>query len=243
MKIKNVLFYALVIISTNLFSQINNITNINDNTINTNTLIQDIIDLESNKDLLSTQEFISSGDGKVFTFDSLSSIAGSGVEKIYQHTYKVDTSFTISAKDTLRLMNYDTIKLAEGITITIAGFADFRPLDTAVITRADDLSAPKGIYIQGDSSSAIIEKVRFEYAGIKSSSISGITIKYCTFTLVNTSLSSSAINLVKGNNLIENCSFISNQSSAVASGANIPCSLTFTNNYLFDNNTDNSNRK
>lgn len=55
MKIKNVLFYALVIISTNLFSQINNITNINDNTINTNTLIQDIIDLESNKDLLSTQ--------------------------------------------------------------------------------------------------------------------------------------------------------------------------------------------
>ncbi|MFY9417998.1 MAG: hypothetical protein WAP17_02775 [Bacteroidales bacterium] len=77
MKIKNILFYALVIISVNLFSQINNITNINENTINTNTLIQDIIDIESNKDLLSTQEFISSGDGHVFTFDSLSSIAGS----------------------------------------------------------------------------------------------------------------------------------------------------------------------
>jgi hypothetical protein len=242
MKIKNILFYALVIISVNLFSQINNITNINENTINTNTLIQDIIDIESNKDLLSTQEFISSGDGHVFTFDSLSSIAGSGVEKLYQHTYKVDSNFTISAKDTLRLMNYDTIKLSDGIEITIVGFADFNPLDTAVITRADSLSAPKGIYISGDSSSALIQKVRFEYAGIKSSSISGITIKYCTFTLVNTSLSSSAINLVKGNNLIENCSFISNQGPAIASGANIPCSLTFTNNYLFDNNTDNSNR-
>lgn len=243
MKIKNIFFYALVIISINLFSQNNNFTNINSNTINTNSLIQDIYDEVSQKNnFRATLEYISSGDGQVITFDSLSNISESGVEKIYQHTFKVNNDFTISPNDTLRLANYDTIKLADGITITIEGFADFNPSDTAIITRIDDLSAPKGIYIQGDSSSALIQKVRFEYAGIKSSSISGVTIKNSTFTLVNNLLSSSAINLVKGSNIIDNCTFLSNQSSAVGSGANIPCSLTFTNNYLFDNNTDNANR-
>ncbi|MDE6714874.1 MAG: hypothetical protein K2J74_00135, partial [Muribaculaceae bacterium] len=43
-------------------------------------------------------------------------------------------------------------------------------------------------------------------------------------------------------NVVNNCYFISNQGPAVAGGANIDTWLHFENNYLYDNNTENSNK-
>lgn len=234
-----------MVMSINLFAQKVNHTEIfkDNNAIITVNLIQDVYyENYDNKNAKETLEFISDGDGTVYTFDSLSTIPTSGVEKLFSNSFIVNTSFTISNGDILKINNNDTIILSNGVTINIEGYADFTPSDTALVTRSDASANPKGIYIKGDNSRATIQNMRFEYAGIKSSSPIGIEIRNCTFTLVNTKLSSSAINLLNGNNVIENCIFISNQSSAVASGSNVSCSLSFKYNYLYDNNTNNTNR-
>ena len=141
-----------MVMSINLFAQKVNHTEIfkDNNAIITVNLIQDVYyENYDNKNAKETLEFISDGDGTVYTFDSLSTIPTSGVEKLFSNSFIVNTSFTISNGDILKINNNDTIILSNGVTINIEGYADFTPSDTALVTRSDASANPKGIYIKG----------------------------------------------------------------------------------------------
>lgn len=186
-------------------------------------------------------QFVSGGTGTFYTFESLSQIDTSGVVKSGSE-YSVSKDITISSEDTLNVENNITVKLADGVTIYVSGIGIFAPADTAVFTRLDENSSPKGIYFNEDSATTVIKNITFEYGGVKYIKAGSVSITNCSFKEINKLLNySSALGLGNNTVLVANCSFISNEGAAVNSAANYTCNLTFRDNYLFDNNTSNVN--
>jgi hypothetical protein len=185
-------------------------------------------------------QFISVGNNTVYTFESLSTITNSGVTK-EGNTYSIVNDITIKPTDTLKVDNNATVKLANGITIYVEGQANFAPADTAVFTRLDENAAPKGIYFRGDSADVALANITFEYGGVRYTKESSINVTNCTFRNINKGLGTYALGLGKNTAHITRCNFISNLGPALNLGANVVTNLTFDHNYLYDNNTDNTN--
>ena len=191
-------------------------------------------------------EFVTDGTGNVYTFNSLSQIAESGVTLQDDGSYLVSTNFTISEGDVLQLQNNDLIKMANGVMITIDGNADFTPADTAVVTRDEEGSNPKGFWMLGENGNANMKNVTFEYVGVVFGGLnSSLHADNCTFTLHNGKSSSSgalSFNASCDNNIVENCYFIENTLNAIGSGASNPVGIIIRNNIFWHNTTTNRNK-
>lgn len=191
-------------------------------------------------------EFVTDGTGNVYTFNSLSQIAESGVTLQDDGSYLVSTNFTISEGDVLQLQNNDLIKMANGVMITIDGNADFTPADTAVVTRDEEGSNPKGFWMLGENGNANLKNVTFEYVGVVFGGLnSSLHADNCTFTLHNGKSSSSgalSFNASCDNNIVENCYFIENTLNAIGSGASNPVGIIIRNNIFWHNTTTNRNK-
>ena len=191
-------------------------------------------------------EFVTDGTGNVYTFNSLSQIAESGVTLQDDGSYLVSANFTISDGDVLQLQNNDLIKMANGVMITIDGNADFTPADTAVVTRDEEGSNPKGFWMLGENGNANMKNVTFEYVGVVFGGLnSSLHADNCTFTLHNGKSSSSgalSFNASCDNNIVENCYFIENTLNAIGSGASNPVGIIIRNNIFWHNTTTNRNK-
>lgn len=179
--------------------------------------------------------FISDGSGKVYTFESLSKLVPE-ITVANGNEYTVPISFTISAKDTLKLDNKAIIKMASSSVITIKGYADFTPADTASIIPANDGDTPKGIYVYDDGSKGKFRHIYFEGAGIKS--YNGVLdAENCTFNKTNTKLSNGAVYFAGSvdGNIVNKCTFTECTCCAVGSGANCANGIKITNCYFYNN--------
>lgn len=191
--------------------------------------------------------FSTGGAGKTFTFKQLSEVDTTGITKV-GGAYVVANDFTVDEGDTLKLENNDTVKLADKVSIVIAGTGLFTPSDTAYITKATDSALPKGIRFMGNGVNARLKNVTFDYVGLSFFSEDGkgnLQADNCSWRYYNGKNSTSAaINFSNQNdgNVIKNCYFLQNTVGAIASGANTPVGLDFTNNYLWHNTTNNLNR-
>jgi hypothetical protein len=190
-------------------------------------------------------QYTTPGLGTVYTFKGLSEIFTSGVTQESENVYVVNVDLIISANDTLELDNKSTIRIGNMKTIIFEGHAEFTPNDTAYITRMDstvlDPVNPKGIYLKGENSTGTFKNILFEYNGLRASGKS-LDVDNCTFTLSNIKLASNAIDLLSGKNTVTNSRFIRNVGPAIGSGATSALALSFKNNYLLENNTNESNR-
>ena len=191
-------------------------------------------------------DFVTDGTGNVYTFNSLSQIEGTGVTLQDDGSYLVSTNFTIAEGDVLQLQNNDLIKMANGVQITVNGNADFTPADTAVVTRDNDESKPKGFWMLGENGNANLKNVTFEYVGVVFGGLnSSLHADNCTFTLHNGKSSSSgalSFNASCGGNIVENCYFIENTLNAIGNGASNPVGIIIRNCLFWHNTTDNRNK-
>lgn len=192
-----------------------------------------------------TATYTSDGSKKAYTFEQLSKIDTSGVVKV-GNAYYVNEEIEIADGDTLRLQSGDVVKLGHGVRVSIDGFADFAPADTAYVTRDSASSAPKGFRIYGDNASAVLRNVTIEYAGVAFGSSTGsIKVDNCTFSKYNGKLNSSAalsFSRSSVGNTVTNSRFIGSYSAAIGNGANTPIGISITNCYFFRNDTSNANR-
>ncbi|MBR4829662.1 MAG: hypothetical protein IKZ92_07670 [Muribaculaceae bacterium] len=192
------------------------------------------------------QGFVSDGAGNTYTFNALSQIEGTGVTLQDDGSYLVAADFTISEGDVLQLDNNATIKMANGVRITIDGDADFAPADTAVITRDVEDSNPKGFWMLGDNGNANLKNVTFEYVGVTFGGInSSLHADNCTFTLATKSTSSSgalSFNASCDGNIVENCRFIENYYNAIGNGATNPVGIIIRNCLFWHNTNSNRNK-
>lgn len=192
-----------------------------------------------------TAGYVSDGSKKVYTFESLSKIDTSGVKKV-GNAYVVNEAISIAEGDTLRLQSGDVVKLADGVQVSIDGYADLAPSDTATVTRSADDALPKGFRIYGDNASAVLKNVTFEYAGVAFGSDNGnLKADNCTFSYYNgkqVSAAALAFSRSSTGNEVKNCRFIESTTGAIGNGANVPVGIVIKDNYLYHNNTGNSNR-
>lgn len=195
--------------------------------------------------LSATAGYNSDGSKKIYTFEQLSKIDTSGVVKVGD-AYQVKENITIAYGDTLRLVSGDVVKLGNNVQVSIDGFADFTPSDTAYVTRDSASSAPKGFRIYGDNAAAVLRNVTFEYAGVAFGSSAGnIKVDNCTFSKYNGKQNSSAalsFSRSSVGNVVKNSKFTESYSAAIGNGANTPVGIQVTGCYFFRNDTSNANR-
>ena len=191
-------------------------------------------------DKTATCKIVVSEPGNVFSFRKLSQIENSGVT-IEDGAYVVSANFEILEGTILRLYDNETVKIKDGIEIKVSGLLDFTPKTKATVTRYDDASQPKSIYLTGDNAGADIKNVTFIDVPIRLFALQPVKIDSCEFKYITTS--KAAIDMGKSTDVkVTNCRFIENGYPAIAGASNSSIPLVFKNNYLYKNSANASNR-
>ena len=126
---------------------------------------------------------------------------------------------TIGEGETLLFAGAGMIEMSGNLTAT---FANFGPTEGSEATA-------KGFRIFGDNTNATFTGCTFDKVGISFGSTYGhLTAADCTFNEHNSKSSNSAINFTNScaGNVVSNCSFVDNQLSSIASGANVGAGIT-----------------
>lgn len=189
-------------------------------------------------------EYTTEGHGLTYTFQLLSNIAPETVTA-QGNIYTVLQDFTLSEGDTLLLQDGEQLCLADGVSITIDGVMDFRPMTSALVTRASADAQPKGFRVTGDNAEMLVSNVVFEYVAFNHMSYRPIEARNCTFRYAGTSLTSTgAIAMLRTTegNVFSGCRFVQNESAAIGGSATNGTGMLVENCYFYDNNTSNVNK-
>lgn len=187
-----------------------------------------------------TAQFVSPGNGTVYTMSSLSAAAPDVVVK-GSGGYQIAKNVTISNGDGLLMDENTTITVDAGIVLTVSGTYN-TTASALTITGKDAASFFSGINF--DATSAVTMKnTTLRYGGGIKVSTGNFLMDNCVVEGFKAGLvSSSAISFATGSPVIRNSQFLKNDLPAVASGANQTVSPLIENNYLFGNTQNNSNR-
>lgn len=195
-------------------------------------------------------QFITPGTGVRWDLDSLVTHSA-GVVFVNGNHYEINGNITLSAGDTLEFLQNDTIMLHDLSYIYSYGKFTVDPPQQILFTALDTLSLNKwrGFRFYEGHETFIRNAVIEHGGGLKVNSGGTIYVEGSTFRRnyyksgsTTGSLASAAVLDIIGTAEVKNCSFISNQRSAIASGSNVDSPIIFRNNYLFGNTTENSNR-
>lgn len=185
-------------------------------------------------------QFVSPGTGITYNLASLSTAAPTVV--VNNGTdYQMTANVTISVGDKLLLDENTTLKIDGGIQLTIAGTYDTTATNF-LITATTPATIFKGIRFE-DGSFATFKNTILEYGGGIQVLTGNFLMDNCTVRFFKSGLvTGAAVNFSKGNPVVKNSTFLSNDLPAVASGANQSVALEFSNNNLSGNTKLNSNR-
>lgn len=184
---------------------------------------------------------------KTNTLESLSQNEESGIIKLSDGIYQMNTNVTIPETESFNLEGGLELRMADAVTLTINGPATLGSYGKrTLITRAAETDAPKGIYLTYDGlQTTQIRNLDFEYASLRNFGERGFDLDSCSFKKSNGKLNSSGaltVGKTGASFKISNSTFSENSVPAIGQGANIYCGLYITNCSFFDNNTDNSNK-
>lgn len=180
--------------------------------------------------------YTTAGDGTVYTLQSLSRIAGSGVTQ-EGTAFTMADSITIAAGDKFVLDAGSTLLMGNKVVFNILGDADFAPSATATITRASASAKPGQIEFRKDSATVNVGNVVWDYVGMKSfGTATVLNIDNCQFhNYVYVNRVSGPIGVTgQGSKVsITNCHFGPSQYSSVGGAANLLASYR-VENCVFD---------
>ena len=173
--------------------------------------------------------------------DDLIINAPAGVIALVDGNYVLSQNLTIAVSDTLTINENVTLRVDPNVEITIAGTFN-ADAETIVITSSAD-AQPFGTIRFEENSTGFLRNVTIDFGR-------GIRVATGDFEMQNCAMSyhqagtttSAALTFSTGNPLINGSTFTNNMIPAFGSGANIESAPTFSNNYLENNNTANTNR-
>lgn len=194
----------------------------------------------------SAADYATPGTGKSYSFGDIAAL-NAAVRQAGTNVWAVDSSFTVSAGDTLTLANGDTVRMADKVRITVDGATIFQPAVQAFITRTDDAAAPYGFKFMGDDSECVWNNVQCDYVAINyGGKVKPLMMTNCDFSLTLQKASSSGTIAFNGSgtghSVIRGCTFSDTESAALSSGANIEVAVTIDSCRFERCNTKNSNR-
>jgi hypothetical protein len=185
-------------------------------------------------------QYTSSGAGTKFSPQMLADSAGAFFT-IDGNNYQLSNLITISANDTLEIIDADTIFMASDGELRIEGVLLAILDGSAVLTALDTTAGYEGITFD-ESVGSIIQNVDFSYGGGVKLLYSDVKFTNCNFLKMTDANGSGAIDMLQSNPIIEYCSFYYNLRSAISSSATASSSPVIKNCHLYRNNTENGNR-
>lgn len=189
-------------------------------------------------------QYTTPNNGQSFDLDQLAQIENSGVSLIESGLYNLSQDLIIAANDTL-LINDELIwQINSDILVTVEGsFITSSTPESPINITAQDAGFPNAGFRFEEGSIINLSNTIFEYGGGLRVLTEDFDMNYCEvkFQVAGAS-TGAAVSFSRGNPIVTNTKFISNQLPAVASGANQQIGLTFTNNELYYNGLSNQNR-
>lgn len=189
-------------------------------------------------------QYVTPGNGSDYSLDDLVDQSG-GVVSVTNGTYFINGDLTISATDTLKILDAAVVQIAAGIRPEFLGSFISNPQNgEVVITAIDTLAAGqefKGLRFE-DSPANYFANTRITHGGGLQFISSEVIFENCTFIHNSSSNTSNVINYSNCHPIIRYCRFVENARSAIGSGANVQGSPQIMYSDFIHNTTDNSNR-
>ncbi|HQO49844.1 MAG TPA: T9SS type A sorting domain-containing protein [Bacteroidales bacterium] len=189
-------------------------------------------------------QYITPGNQLSLGLEQLVNLSG-GVVTFSGGTYYINNTLTIAATDTFAIREAATIRVATGIRLEIYGTVISDPAAGKVVFTANDTTTAstnfKGFRFE-NSQANHFKNTDISYGGGLQLISSGAVFESCVFRRNGSSNVSAVITYSSCNPVIDGCSFIENARSAIGSGANVQGSPVISNNFIYHNTTDNSNR-
>ena len=184
-------------------------------------------------------QWVSPGNGTIYTMTSLSSIAPAAVSSPQSGQFQIHQNITISANDTLFLeSDANDILINNNITLTIFGALLTEPRVNHLFITGDSTGTSFFTLQLDNASTANLSNVVFQYGQKIQLFNSGQTLfDNCVFTL----FSDAVINYMNCNPTIQNCYFHDNQKAAITSAVNTTGSPKIINNLIENNDLSNAN--
>lgn len=184
-------------------------------------------------------QYSTPGNYNSYTLEDLVTISDGAVTQDAL-SFNFTENITISASDTLSILNPDLLFIYEGVLWTIEG--------VLIIDAAPyfEVSTPNGIgYFEGmrfdNSSASMIKHLMMSNCGGIKLVDSDIEINTCWFNNFSQDNSTAAIDLFHSNPIIRNCDISDCEGPAIGSGANASSSPQIINNIIEFNVTSNGN--
>ena len=188
-------------------------------------------------------QYTTSGDGTSYTIASLSGVPDAGIISYEQEEgmpllYELFADLTIAAGDKFVMDDDIMLLMAEGVSLTIEGEADFTLQNGSTIVGLEGQAS-----VRINSAAAVnFEQVLFSVVGLELMGKGGVTVSDCSFTSHDGSTAAALYFISAGApSLVERCTFINCKKAAIGSAANAPQPLTIKDCTLTWNSSANNN--
>jgi hypothetical protein len=189
-------------------------------------------------------QYTTPGNNLSLTLDDLVTLSG-GVVTTSDGDYFVNNTLIISATDTLKILQPETIRVAATIRIEVLGKFISDPAEGQVVFTAQDTTATasnfRGFRFD-DADDAVFRNTVVKYGGGIQLIGTEALFEYCVIRNNGSSNVSGAVNYSGCSPVIRYCEFRENARAAIASGANVTGSPQIMYNSFIHNTMDNSNR-
>jgi hypothetical protein len=189
-------------------------------------------------------QYTTPGNNLSLTFDDLVTLSG-GVVTTSDGDYFVNNTLIISATDTLKILQPETIRVAATIRIEVLGKFISDPAEGQVVFTAQDTTVTasnfRGFRFE-DADDAVFRNTVVKYGGGIQLIGTEALFEYCVIRNNGSSNVSGAVNYSGCSPVIRYCEFHENARAAIASGANVTGSPQILHNIFIHNTMDNSNR-
>lgn len=184
-------------------------------------------------------QWVSPGNGTLYTMDSISIIAPAAVSNSQNGQFQIHQDITISANDTFFLESQtNDILIDNGITITINGAIMTENRVNRLYITGDSTGTSFFTLSLGNAATANFSNVVFQYGQKIQLLNSGQVVFYnCEFS----NFSDAVINYMNCNPTIQNSYFHDNQKAAVTSAVNTAGSPKIISNHFYNNDLSNAN--
>ncbi len=185
-------------------------------------------------------QYTTPGNGNSYTLNGLVTLAPQTITQSDGKFYLLN-NLTISANDTLKIVDNDTILVSPNVLITVQGVMLCTPPIGACFRAANTSLYFTGFRFENSNGSKI-NRLSIEHAGGNKVISSDIEFRQCTFYKNSFTQASGALDIFGCNPLIYECTFIENQRSAILTAVNANASPRILNSTFIRNSTLNTNR-
>ena len=188
--------------------------------------------------------YTTAGDGTTWTMTKLAQTEGTGVTQ-EGTVYTLANTVVVAAGDSFEMEGGITVQLTKGTSFEVEGSASMAPAERSLFTHSADGVVPGVVYLKCEDKVTPVERLDFEYAGLKYFAGKGLDVSDCTFRYheASTSNGTSALNIAGEGAVftITDCIFEKNKRAGIGGAANASNPTTVENCQFLYNDQQNLN--